>query len=1273
MAALVDTGAAVSCCSASLLDKILPSYKHQLIPTTRSFKTADGDLFRPMGTILLHFAINKITYSETFYVFRQLNHAMILGKTFLLANNVSLRYHGDNSSLGDAIRVHAVDRCPIPPKTSMVITGKISDRGQRVDICTGLVGLITNSQHETALPVEDCAVTVSNNKIPVIVRNNSDQVAYIHIGQHIAEFHPLRSDSVNAVQDITSTAPHKHLDSDDSIRTHDEFDLSKADCTDTQKQQLLLLLERHKDAFMDVNKNLGFCDVVKHRILMKPDAEYKDTQPFRYPPDVREQINKQLDYLLDQGVIERDKEILFASPLLAVRKHCKKSQKHIHKPNAPEYRMVLDLRSLNNQSLYYKFCMPNFSSFLDILAEKKPKYFSCLDLASGFSQLALDEESKALCGFHWEGHSYRYSRVAQGLAGAPSSFSRALSIILKDYINKSVLLYIDDILICSPDFETHKRDIDNVLTALHGANLKISQSKCTFAVKEIKYLGHIISESGITPADDHTAAFATFPRPSDKKSLKSLLGAINYFQGFIPNRAKLVRPLQSLVTPKAKFSWSEECEAAFTQIKQIMSSRPFLHYPDHNREFVLMTDASTYSVAAGLFNRSDDGDLLPIAFTGRALQSSETRRPIFELETLAVVHALEKFNHYLMGRRFTLLCDNHSLVEVLAKHRSEKRLSAKIDRWILFITSFEFDVKHISTKANVISDALSRRTYEAPTTADVSYPNLEKFPHNAQIDAITRAMAKMERDVTPTNDLVPNVTSMPQSPANKTSHECGDDAQTVDKEVQYKDTIDIGAKDHSTSVPGAHASPQQGTSPRFKCPGMTNDHGEIQKATCQNTQSNSVFHSEIDLRQIAAEQRKHKPFMDLINYLKHDMLPPTKKRLNYCLMREHNCDLFGEHELLVTYCHSKSLNHGPRILLPQWYANKIIRLFHVTLYPHAGIFKTTTCIRMHFAWKGLNQDVVRFVSNCETCLLSKASINPEKRMRQIIEAPSKPHSVVVIDHLGPLKVGACKSRFILTIICLLSGYVTAVPVRSTSAEETCRVLYDHVFAKFGFCRTIISDNGPAFISTLYKTMAKMFDIKLTFASCYTPKSTAKVERSHSSLLNTLKCLTSKHPENWPLFLSAAVNCVNNTPNSTTRISPSMVVFGRDTTALKNITLDMDEKTMPDLIREMQEVQEWAAQQCAELKRTADEQAQQKFNKGRSPSKLHEGATVYWRKPSLRDPHENSKLQSNTRKFTAFDIRDNSCQLRDQSDNKVYKYRVSIDQLVFPSQHNDNKC
>jgi hypothetical protein len=247
-------------------------------------------------------------------------------------------------------------------------------------------------------------------------------------------------------------------------------------------------------------------------------------------------------------------------------------------------------------SEFYRFCMPNFANFIDILAEKKAKYYTTLDLANGFSQLALDKNSQALCGFHWEGHTYNYLRVCQGLAGAPASFSRALSIILKDYLYKSVLLYIDDILICSDTFEEHLMHIDQVLSALHEANLKISQSKCVFAKKQVQYLGHIINSDGITPADDHTHAIATFPRPHDKKSLKSLLGLITYFQNFIPNRAKLVRPLQKLVTPKAHFEWSDECEQSFNAIKDIMASKPFLHYPNFDMDFcVLRTRATTRS------------------------------------------------------------------------------------------------------------------------------------------------------------------------------------------------------------------------------------------------------------------------------------------------------------------------------------------------------------------------------------------------------------------------------------------------------------------------------------------------------------------------------------------------------------------------------------------------------------------------------------------------------------------------------------------------------
>ena len=158
-------------------------------------------------------------------------------------------------------------------------------------------------------------------------------------------------------------------------------------------------------------------------------------------------------------------------------------------------------------------------------------------------------------------------------------------------------------------------------------------------------------------------------------------------------------------------------------------------------------------------------------------------------------------------------------------------------------------------------------------------------------------------------------------------------------------------------------------------------------------------------------------------------------------------------------------------MIPPCYTHKLIALFHDKLYCHAGIFKTTNCLSQHFAWKGLNCDVIRFISNCETCLMSKSSINPEQKQRCVIRPPSRDHEVLVVDHLGPFTMAPCRARYVLTVICQLTGYAHAIAVKTTSAEETARALYDNVFSKHGLCRTLISDNASNFINEVYKCLA----------------------------------------------------------------------------------------------------------------------------------------------------------------------------------------------------------
>ncbi len=158
---------------------------------------------------------------------------------------------------------------------------------------------------------------------------------------------------------------------------------------------------------------------------------------------------------------------------------------------------------------------------------------------------------------------------------------------------------------------------------------------------------------------------------------------------------------------------------------------------------------------------------------------------------------------------------------------------------------------------------------------------------------------------------------------------------------------------------------------------------------------------------------------------------------------------------------------------------------------------------------------------------------------------------------------------------------------------------------------------------------------------------------------------------WPKYLQSACNVINNTVNHLSKVTPSEIIFGRDTSALANFNWKHDDSPVNDFISEMRAVQQWAMSQAKLLKTRYDEEMQRIYNEKHKARAIPENATVYWRRPSLPDPHSNKKLQCHTNKYQAFDIRNQSCQLRDASTGKVHRTRVSLSQLVFPSKHEDN--
>ena len=197
-----------------------------------------------------------------------------------------------------------------------------------------------------------------------------------------------------------------------------EFDLSKSDCTESERQLLHTLLQSHAKAFVSSNGQLGFCPFVEHKITLKQDAEPICKMPYRYSPEVTAQLSKQIEYLLQQGVIKEHDVIVWCSPVLAVKKATKKSQKHLQRANMPnEYRLCLDLRNLNKATSVTKYSMATLGSMLDILGSKAKKYFTSLDMKDGYFQLALEKSSQPYTGFMWQGRNYCFKRAAMGYLG----------------------------------------------------------------------------------------------------------------------------------------------------------------------------------------------------------------------------------------------------------------------------------------------------------------------------------------------------------------------------------------------------------------------------------------------------------------------------------------------------------------------------------------------------------------------------------------------------------------------------------------------------------------------------------------------------------------------------------------------------------------------------------------------------------------------------------------------------------------------------------------
>ena len=374
--------------------------------------------------------------------------------------------------------------------------------------------------------------------------------------------------------------------------------------------------------------------------------------------------------------------------------------------------MCIDYRALNKITVKNRYPLPKVEELMDRL--HGAKFFSKIDLSSGYHQIRVRESDVHKTAFVSRYGSFEYLVMPFGLCNAPATFQRVMNTILRDGLDQFVLVFLDDILIYSCTLEEHIVHLRAVLERLRSEKLFGRLPKCEFFRTEVEYLGFDVGADGIKPSLSKIEAILNWPTPESVTDIRSFLGLANFYRKFIRWFSEIAAPLTDLTKKDRKWKWSDTEEQAFNRLKTAIVTAPVLQLPDFDREFTVTTDASEVSVGGILQQDFGDG-LQPICYESRKMNPAETRYSAYERELLGIVWAVGKWRHYLACNHFTIKTDHDSLKNL----PNQPSVNRRVWKWVQILQGYDCDIVHIPGKSNP-ADFLSRRSIkDARSMVDV--------------------------------------------------------------------------------------------------------------------------------------------------------------------------------------------------------------------------------------------------------------------------------------------------------------------------------------------------------------------------------------------------------------------------------------------------------------------------------------------------------------------------------------------------------------------------
>jgi transposase InsO family protein len=897
---------------------------------------------------------------------------------------------------------------------------------------------------------------------------------------------------------------------------------------------------------------------IDHEIHLKPEGKAKP--PFRKPYAMHNMANdaikKWIDEQLAAGSIRKSNSPC-ASPVIVVKK-----------PSGG-LRVCVDYRPVNEMTIKNKYPIPLIKETLARMAGKR--IFTKLDIIAAFNRIRIAEGHEWLTAFNTRYGQFECLVMPFRLCNALATFQSYINDTLREFLDDFVSAYIDNALVFSDTDEEHPAHVRAVITKLRDAGLQIDIDKSEFHVRETKYLGLIVGTEGLKMDPAKVEAIEKWERPQAINDVQSFLGFANYYRQFIEKYSKVAAPLTDMTKGLNKgvikgtglvFEWTPEAQLAFEQLKAAFIAEPILKHFDTELPTLVETDAND-NVCAAVVSQQHEHPFtgkpvwMPTSYYSKKMNPAERNYDIYDKELLAIVKTLKEFRAELMSVENMLILTDHKNLEYFT---TTKMLNSRQARWAEELAGFDFTITYRPGPLNVRADALTRRPQDLPTDNTLAHREqvllpLERFVEPpATITAYaTKVATPLRRSARQQNRAQEPPSERAQEPLNerdieRTSNELAQEPVAERSQERNDEPV---AEPSEVALPGAteHAQPND----------LDDD---------QELRDIPDWHGEI-----AAAAMQDEEYQEVVGALKSDGRSAIPAVIQRAKVNPGQCHVDSEGVVFVEHRCWVPQHEGLR--------RRIVQKLHTApAAGHPGIAGTLELIRRHFYWPKMTAYIRRFIAHCRPCRTTRSENAQPAGLLHPLPVPGQLWSEIAMDFVGPLPPSesfeGVTYETILTVTCRLTKERHLIPIKSTTAENTARILCRDVFSKHGLPLHALSDRGPQFTSSFMRFAYKAFGVDQRLTSSYHPQGNGQAENTNKTMEKYLRAYVNYKQDDWVNWLWMAEFVANNTVSASTGVTPFFATRGTH----PRMT-DVDIATMPAVAKVgPRKIDELAAQEFA---------------------------------------------------------------------------------------------